>query len=233
MKLLTNALPATVAQRLLQAGWQSTAALQANWQQWHDGHADTSCLCLSQTGEIPDFCTPDLLVCTGASTAITSPSTTISLRWQDNPFAARYGFLLMVGGAAPALEPARPLLDALAPAPGAWLHAGGLGAPAFLAALAQEMGCSFSSLAGLMQTLPGSGWQAFWQVQRQLLERLGELARAYLAATANEEYLPLAGSAALFNFVPPGGQATDSVARHLAQLLLWLQQYSPQTASPS
>ncbi|MCW3481171.1 hypothetical protein OL229_16635 [Neisseriaceae bacterium JH1-16] len=111
--------------------------------------------------------------------------------WQEQ--GGRWGFILFVGGDAPALERARPLLDALAPLPSAWLHCGPAGAASFTATVFATLS---QPLAVLPQLSPeqsphaATDWQALLAKQLDTTRRLGQLARDYLASQGLPEAVP-------------------------------------------
>jgi len=111
--------------------------------------------------------------------------------WQEQ--GGQWGFILFVGGDAPALEQARPLLDALAPLPGAWLHCGPAGSASFTAAVFATLS---QPLAALPQLTPersphdARDWQALLGKQLETTRRLGQLARDYLTSQGLPEVAP-------------------------------------------
>ncbi|HEY9102702.1 hypothetical protein [Chitinimonas sp.] len=151
----------------------------------------------------------------------------VGLSWQASPFAVEHGFLLMAGGPAELIHRAEAILDALAPSPGAWLHAGGISAPTFMTQVMSECGGGLAGLAPLFLANPASGLDPFWQGQYQLSARLAQLASDYLVASADEHYQPVHALPPVFALTPPNSQANDSPARKLAALLLWLYQHQP------
>jgi hypothetical protein len=150
---------------------------------------------------------------------------TVSL--QDSPFAIDYGFLLTAGGAPDKVQQAATVLDALSPAPKAWLYAGGQTASAFLATLMHEFGTNWMAIAAAMtsQNL-AAGISPWWDQQRGLLARLAGPATAYLATEQDADFRALPGMVNPFPYPAPGGKVDDSPARKIAQLLCWLHQQS-------
>ena len=138
-----------------------------------------------------------------------------------HPLGARYGFCLYAGGDAAALDTARPLLDALAPAPGAWLACGPLGSASFVHQVLDALlfACGLLGRAGWSS--PGErpsppDWAALFAEQRLLAAQLLRLAQRYLAHHPAPQAPTDALLAALAT--PPGQHP------HYAQLLAqWLQ----------
>ncbi|GAB3264384.1 hypothetical protein [Chitinimonas naiadis] len=228
MQLVLLDTPTEIAQRLASKGW-SGACLgtdpPSSWQALASMDAAEALnrprVWLSAAGRKPTLATDDVLLDTTPAAAATQ---TLGLRWQGSPFAVAHGFLLTVGGPAALIPLAAPLLDALAPNPGAWLHAGGLSAPAFFNQVMEECGGGLAGLAPLFLSNPATGLDPFWQGQKALSARLAELAQRYLAGSGDEDYHPINPLPAVFSLTPPNSVATDSPARKLAALLLWLHQ---------
>lgn len=138
-----------------------------------------------------------------------------------HPLGARYGFCLYAGGDAAALDTARPLLDALAPAPGTWLACGPLGSASFVHQVLDALlfACGLLGRAGWSS--PGEppsppDWAALFAEQRLLAAQLLRLAQRYLAHHPAPQAPTDALLAALAT--PPGQHP------HYAQLLAqWLQ----------
>lgn len=219
--------PTELAARLTHQGWsgfQLGGQINPGWQPlpgWAEASQLTTPRLWLVTGPHQPPTDPlDLLVTTHPG-AVTSPC--LGLCWQPSPYAVEHGFLLTVGGPADLIKRAEPLLDALAPTPGTWLHAGGVGAPAFLTQIMNECGGGLAGLAPLFMNNPASGLDPFWQGQHQLSARLAALARDYLQASVDEHYQPAHAVPPVFALTPPNGRATDSPARKLAALLLWLE----------
>ena len=108
----------------------------------------------------------------------------VELAVTPHPAAQQFGYMLFVGCTPALREQARPLLDALAPAPGAWLWCGPRGAGRFC----QRVFDAFLYINGPLlhdmlqpgQTQPD--WVAFfasqWQLGQQLLARAQQYRRA-------------------------------------------------------
>ena len=147
------------------------------------------------------------------------PDLEINSPWQ--PPAGNGGFALLVAGSRPALEQARPLLDALAVQPGAWLYCGPLGAASFCRRVFDVLFYLTGPL--LLQQAPGSSqpldWPALLQQQQQLLTQLAALCRDYL----QQQGAVVIGEAEQWQLLaefqqPPAQQ--QHFALNLAQLLL-------------
>lgn len=121
-------------------------------------------------------------------------STDIELNACQHPLAQQYGFMLFVGCTPALREQARPLLDALAPLPGAWLWCGPRGSARFCRAifdtLAYINGPLLSATLGSATPLPD--WQAFFREQQTLAQHLLALARRYRHAQHDDSTPDLA-----------------------------------------
>ncbi|RKQ63028.1 hypothetical protein C8E02_0042 [Vogesella indigofera] len=127
----------------------------------------------------------------------------VELAVTPHPAARQYGFMLFVGCTPALREQARPLLDALAPAAGAWLWCGPRGAGRFC----QRVFDAFLYINGPLlreamqhgQTQPD--WAAFFTSQLQLGQQLLALAQQYRRAQHDDSQPEL--SALLQEFARP------------------------------
>ncbi|QDQ28721.1 hypothetical protein FNU76_21505 [Chitinimonas arctica] len=188
-------------------------------------------LWLRADGPAPQLDSEDLLL-DGCRSGQHPHPRTLSLVWQDSPFAVEHGFLLAVGGDRALLQAAQPMLDALAPTAGAWLHAGGRGAPDFLTEILTDIGCGLSGLAGLMPTVLAGGYAPLLHSQQLLLTRLAAKAEAYLAASHGETCPAEQSLPPLFAYTPPNALPQDTPARKLACLLVWLNAHGREKTTP-
>ncbi|MBL8508633.1 hypothetical protein [Chitinimonas sp. JJ19] len=230
VQLILLGTPPSLAQRLQRQGWSGhTVATPppAGWTGLADPQAAGSLpgpRCWLSNGVTPvQLGEHDLLLTTQAAPACAADSW-VGIHWQDSPYAGEHGFLLAAGGSPTGLQRAQAVLDALSPAPGGWLHAGGHGAPAYLASLMQQLGNGMAGLASLMATTATAGFNPIWLGQQALLAQLAEQAAHYLAASEGEHYQPHLPLPPLFGLTPPNAAETDSPARKLACLLVWLQE---------
>ncbi|MFC4158524.1 hypothetical protein [Chitinimonas lacunae] len=145
----------------------------------------------------------------------------LSLVWQHSSFAAEHGFLLTVGGQTDTVLTARPLLDALAPLPGGWLHAGDTTAPRFLAAVAGRVGGSLQQLATLVMQSGATSLLPLLDLHRTLLLDLAQLSQSYLACPS-QPYRPALPLPPLFAPLGPEISDDDSPARRVAKTIVWL-----------
>lgn len=108
----------------------------------------------------------------------------VAANWQAP--GVQQGFALFVGGSDRALDGARPVLDALAPLPGAWLHCGPAGSGHFVATVFEALSYAFGLLLQAGWTAPGEtprppDWNHFFSQQKELAANLLQLSRLYLA----------------------------------------------------
>ncbi|SFZ77749.1 hypothetical protein [Chitinimonas taiwanensis] len=225
MRLMAYGLPAAMQSRLQAAGLLQQA------DSTRSGTPDAARLWLHAGDTLPPLQPDDLVLHFGPLSAASLPVSAVLVLWQDSPFAAQYGYMLIAGGPTPSLRATQAVLDALAPAPGAWLQAGGQHAPAFLGQLTSELGGGLLGLAGLMQSAASTGFNPLWLAQRQLQSRLARLANAYLAASVDEGYESLQPQAAWPIDLPGLADSGKSPARKLASLLLWLNASMPRPAN--
>ncbi|WP_374351268.1 hypothetical protein [Chitinimonas sp.] len=222
--------PASLLQRLDKQGWQGqlldplATPAAPSWPRLADaaqaGQLTAPRLWIAACATPPPLAPGDLYIDTGTTPLAGIPAEQhISLAFQDSPFAADHGFLLAVGGRRQAIEAARKLLDALAPQPDGWLHAGGLQAPHFMAALASELGVGLAMQAATMASLQQSGPAALWLGQQAISARLAALAATYLAEHDDAGFEPV-------HSLPPAFAQLSSEAiapaQFLARTLLWL-----------
>ncbi|UXY17180.1 hypothetical protein N8I74_09290 [Chitiniphilus purpureus] len=109
----------------------------------------------------------------------------------DHAAAVEHGWMLAVGANAPSVARARHWLDALAPAPGGWLCAGGLGAGVFLAQLARYWSLLHHDVLAWLAERGPCGTASFdlasWQVEAsRQWPALHGAARDYLAGAATQ-----------------------------------------------
>lgn len=225
MRLTAYGLPAAMQSRLQAAGLLQQADSTTS------GTPDSARLWLHAGDTLPPLRPDDLVLHFGPLPVASLPASAVLVLWQDSPFAVQYGYMLIVGGPTASLRAAQTVLDALAPAPGAWLQAGGQHAPAFFGQLTSELGGGMLGLAGLMQSAASTGFNPLWLAQRQLQGRLAMLATAYLAASVDEGYESLQPQAAWPINLPGLPNGNESPARKLAHLLLWLNASMPSPAS--
>jgi len=134
-----------------------------------------------------------------------------------------YGFALFCGGPPDIRERLRPLLDALAPLPGAWLYAGPTGAGYFTAKVFDALCVAATLVPGREwpsagSALPTPDWVAFFTQQQLLADRLLQLAQLYLSRQPPSP-APFDASQLLEAFSrPPSEQA--HYADHLARLIV-------------
>jgi hypothetical protein len=107
----------------------------------------------------------------------------VAANWQAP--GEQQGFALFVGGANRALDGARPVLDALAPLPGAWLHCGPAGSGHFVATVFEALSYAFGLLLQAGWTAPGEtprppDWNHFFGQQKELAANLLQLSQLYL-----------------------------------------------------
>lgn len=217
----------TTLRRLARQGWQGSAVgnpVPAGWAALDSVEAAEQLpgerLWLSALPHPPLLAPGDCYV-DAASPPSETPAAEgyVTLALQDSPFAVEHGFLLAAGGPAHAMEIAAPLFDALAPMPSGWLHAGGIAAPHFLAAIARELGGGLGAMAALMGNLHLSGMHPLWQGQQALVQRLGMLAADYLQADGDRGYRPVRPLPPLFAFA---GESDVAPASQVAKLLVWM-----------
>lgn len=112
----------------------------------------------------------------------------IELSVIPHPLAVQYGFMLFVGGTPEQCQQAKPLLDALAPAPDAWLWCGPPGAGQFCRRVFDVFIYLNGPILGEMrhdsQLLPD--WQRFFAQQLTLAGQLLALAQQYRRAQQDE-----------------------------------------------
>lgn len=107
----------------------------------------------------------------------------VAANWQAP--GVQQGFALFVGGTNLALDSARPVLDALAPLPGAWLHCGPAGSGHFVATVFEALSYAFGLILQAGWNTPGESprppdWNHFFDQQKELAENLLQLSRCYL-----------------------------------------------------
>jgi hypothetical protein len=234
--LIAVNLPTTIIQRLgrqglsghvLTASEANSHLVPENWCSVND-LAELATLPAPRiwVGDLPMEFSPaptDLLVCTGPYlhfTGYRSPARRCTVALQDSPYAIEHGFLLAAGGEANNVLAARDIMDALAPLPNGWLHAGGVCAPHFLATVATTLGGGLGNLAAVMSSVALSGPAPLWAGQQALIMQLAALAADYLRAEGDEPYQaahplpPAFGSAMQFSGRSP--------AQTIAGMIMWL-----------
>jgi hypothetical protein len=112
-----------------------------------------------------------------------APAAYVELAAPWLPLGEQLGFMLFVGAAPEAITAAEPILDAMAPLPGAWLHCGPAGAGAFVFGLYRKIWQACT--AGLASEPDNSeriwpDWLALQQRHQQLAQELHDSAQAYL-----------------------------------------------------
>ena len=117
----------------------------------------------------------------------------VELASMSHPLASEYGFMLFVGASPALCERARPLLDALAPVPGAWLWCGPMGSAQFCQrvfdAVLHIHGPLLSEQLLSPRTTPD--WADFFTRQLDLADKLRQLADDYRARHHDHEPLTL------------------------------------------
>ncbi|WP_269532286.1 hypothetical protein [Chitinimonas sp. BJYL2] len=147
----------------------------------------------------------------------------VGLAWQANPFASELGLMLMVGGPKAYVAQARPVLDALAPKAGVWLHAGDVDAAHFLDQVMLALEGDIGILAQMFQHLPTAGFGHFWHQHQAQQQRLAQLARDYLQRSSGADpFEPAQMLPAWLELPLPGVGPQDAPARRIAALLAWL-----------
>jgi hypothetical protein len=176
---------------------------------------------LCGASERPMLAPGDILIDFSPDVALSaSRDQTLSISLQDSPYAVDHGFLLAVGGPAKLVMAAQPLLDALAPLPAGWLHAGGLRAPAFLAALASDLGGGLTTLASMVSSLHRTGAEPLLRGQQALLKALAASANVYLLNHDDADYQPARPIPLAFGL--SGDRYDVAPALQLARLLSWV-----------
>jgi hypothetical protein len=160
-----------------------------------------------------------------------APAAYVELAAPWLPLGEQLGFMLFVGATPEAIAAAKPILDALAPLPGAWLHCGPAGAAAFVFGLYRKiwqacLACFPSHQGEAQQTRPD--WMALLQRHQQLAQELYDSARAYLDGLPESEQPEL--EAGLLNefALPPMLQV--HYARTLAAVIVLALGHHPLTA---
>lgn len=115
------------------------------------------------------------------------PDAIVRLCWQWHPLAGELGLVQLVGGESAAVAAATPVLDALAPVPGAWLHVGDMMGAAWMAGCLAELG---TGLAAFLAQGLSSGWVAALAAHRSVWARHRSSAEAYLAAASDRPFTP-------------------------------------------
>jgi len=222
-RLLASAMPGWLVGSGVLPGWETAAAPELV-------AAPPPRCWISATPDLPLLAEQDVwLQCvppaslTTQNTALHRHAQRATLTWQDSPFAVEHGFMLFAGGKASVLQRAAPILDALAPMPGGWLHAGDEQAPVFIALVARQLGLSITQLAGLAMRGGTPDWLAIPYGQREMMNALASLAASYLASTEADGAVPLADvfpSMGLFSV--HAAATTDTVESPARQLAEWL-----------
>ena len=114
----------------------------------------------------------------------------VAANWQAP--GVQQGFALFVGGTERALDSARPVLDALAPLPGAWLHCGPAGAGHFVATVFEALSYAFGLIWQAGWNVPGEtprapDWNHFFDQQKELAGNLLQLSQLYLQQHQQQE----------------------------------------------
>lgn len=118
------------------------------------------------------------------------PAAYVELAAPWHPLGQQLGFMLFVGGEEAALAIARPILDALAPLPGAWLPCGPAGAATFVYNLYSKLWqACLSALpkADSLASIEPPDWMALLQHQQALSTELFLSAEAYLESQPRQE----------------------------------------------
>lgn len=222
-RLLASAMPGWLVGSSVLPGWETVAAVELV-------DAPLPRCWISATPDLPPLgeqdvwlqCVPPASLST-ADTVLHRHAQRGTLTWQDSPFAIEHGFMLFAGGKACVLQRAAPILDALAPQPGGWLHAGDEQAPVFIALVARQLGLSITQLAGLAMRGGTPDWLAIPYGQREMMNTLAALAASYLASGE------AGGAATLADAFPSMGlfsvhaaATTDTVESPARQLAEWL-----------
>lgn len=222
-RLQSAAAPGWLVGSALLPGWTTVAAMELV--------TESAPRCWISTGpDLPPLAEQDVwLQCVPpdrlatANIALNRHAQRATLTWQDSPFAAEHGFMLFAGGKACLLQRAAPILDALAPLPGGWLHAGDEQAPVFISQVARQLGFGITQLAGLAMRGDAPDWLAIPYGQREMMNTLAALAASYLAsgehgpATTFAEAFPSMGL-----FSVHAAATTDTVESPARQLAEWL-----------
>ncbi|PHV11216.1 hypothetical protein [Chitinimonas sp. BJB300] len=232
MRLIVTARPEPVLARLNRAGFCCELLDGTHPASRSSQGKETNYIGLCTGNTLPALQAHDLLIYADTPIPNPLPANAITAAWQDSPFAEQYGFQLAAGGSVDMLKRAEDILDALAPLPRGWLHAGGLLAPQFLSQLSHEVGSGLLGLASLIHTVPFAAFQPLWLGQQQIQAKIKALAIAYQQSSQNEHYQPFHARPPLFDFV--SATNSDSPAHRLAQLLIWLCEQSalPSSSNP-
>lgn len=184
---------------------------------------------------------PGLLIdLTGAEPAVlrhraercrSSPAAYVELAAPWLPIGEQLGFMLFVGATSEAIIAAKPVLDALAPLPGAWLHCGPAGAGAFVFGLYRKIWQA--CIAGFPvqrgdSPLSPPDWLALLQRHQQLARELHDRAQAYLDGLPPSDRPELEPSLLEEFALPPMLQA--HYARTLAAVIVLTLGQTPLTA---
>ena len=97
------------------------------------------------------------------------------------PQGGAQGFMLLTGGPLPLPAQARALLDACAPAQNAWLHCGPLGSARFTRYVMDALLSGWRTVSPEQAAPSALQWESRLQAQWELLDKLRQLAQAYLA----------------------------------------------------
>ena len=223
MKLILHAVPATIAGRLQRMGvpytaWSAGSEAGAS----PNGASSGSVVCLSACPAELHLAPDTLLVDLSPTPTPSDAPLRVTVVFQDSGFAVEHGFLLAAGGPADLVERAVPLLDTLAPTPGAWLYAGGQEAPYFMQQVLAEFGGSWQVFAARMMAYHHShGLSLIWQEQQALAERLQTLAQRYIDTANERDYRPFRRLPLFPAISFPGMQPNASPASNLAHYLCW------------
>lgn len=130
----------------------------------------------------------------------------------ESPLAARYGFMIAVGGKAADLHALSRVLDALSPCPDGWWHVGEAGSTAFLTAMLNRILGTMTKQVDFSNPLP----QLMQAAQSQ--QALGKEAAEYLVLSEGEHFCSAHPGRhnVLASFIKDGA---DSPARQIARLI--------------
>lgn len=159
-----------------------------------------------------------------------APAAYVELAAPWHPLGQQLGFMLFVGGDAEGLALAKPILDALAPLPGAWLACGPAGAASFVYGLYHKLWqACISALprADTAQSLDPPDWMGLLQQQQALSTELFISAESYLNQLPEHERPP-ADASLLVEFARPP-MLQPHYARTLAAVMVMALGQTPLT----
>ncbi|MBV1775850.1 hypothetical protein KSF73_08995 [Burkholderiaceae bacterium DAT-1] len=223
--LIASHIPPSVLQRLVRQGFKGHRFADEHALPWPDitiQDLPAGSVCWLTSVPVPSRQQDSVLWFGKSIEVLRYPGACATLHLQDHPFAAEFGFACIVGGTAPEVAAQAPILNALAPFPGAWFHAGDRLSADFMAGISGITGAQIMQLG--QSVLGGKDALGSWLANHQQASAaLQGLAEAYLATQPQNEAFKSANPLAAFS----AWTSKDSPACQLARSIAGLMKATP------